>query len=129
MFDSLQPHELEPAMIPCPWGSPGRNTGVGCPAPLQGSFPTQRSSPHLLQFLHWQTGSLPLGPPRKPNSAHNSDHLHAIIKGSPSRLYRGCHLSASQNMVVGNYPDFSDYEECVFYYRNQDIFQRERRSY
>ena len=25
----------------CPWASPGRNTGVGCQALLQGIFPTQ----------------------------------------------------------------------------------------
>ena len=28
--------------------SPGKNTGVGCHAPLQGIFPTQRSNPDLL---------------------------------------------------------------------------------
>ena len=25
----------------CPWGSPGKNTGVGCHALFQGIFPTQ----------------------------------------------------------------------------------------
>ena len=41
--------------------SPGKNTGVGCHALLQGIFPTQGSNPHLLQVLHWQVGSLPVG--------------------------------------------------------------------
>ena len=27
--DSLQPHGLEPAMLLCPWDSPGKNIGVG----------------------------------------------------------------------------------------------------
>ena len=40
------------------WNSLGKNTGVGCHALLQGLFPTQRSNPHLLCLLHWQTGSL-----------------------------------------------------------------------
>ena len=31
----------------CPWNSPGKNTGVGCQALLQGIFPTQGSNPHL----------------------------------------------------------------------------------
>ena len=31
----------------CPWGSPGKNTGVGCHALLQGIFPTQGSNQHL----------------------------------------------------------------------------------
>ena len=36
--------------------SPGRNTGVGCHALLQGIFPTQGSNLHLLCLLHWQMG-------------------------------------------------------------------------
>ena len=32
----------------CPWDSPGRNTGVGCHALLQGIFCTQGSHPGLL---------------------------------------------------------------------------------
>ena len=38
--------------------SPGKNTGVGCHALLQGIFPTQGSNLHLLGLLHWQAGSL-----------------------------------------------------------------------
>ena len=36
--------------------SPGKNTGVGCHALLQGIFPTQGSNPRLLCLLHWQAG-------------------------------------------------------------------------
>ena len=42
------------------------NTGVGCPALLQGIFTTQGSNLHLLCLLHWQAGSLPLAAPGKP---------------------------------------------------------------
>ena len=35
---------------------------------LQGIFPTQGSNPGLLCLLHWQAGSLPLAPPRKPKT-------------------------------------------------------------
>ena len=38
----------------------GKNTGVGCHALLQGSFPILRLNPHLLCILHWQADSLPL---------------------------------------------------------------------
>ena len=48
MSNSLQPHGLEPARLPCPWNSPGRNTGVDCHSLLQRSFPTQRWNPGLL---------------------------------------------------------------------------------
>ena len=43
--------------------SPGKSTGVGCHALLQGIFPTQGSNLHLLHLLHWQVGSLPPAPP------------------------------------------------------------------
>ena len=46
--------------------SPGKNTGVGCHALLQGTPLTQGSNPSLLYLLYWQTGSLPLAPPGKP---------------------------------------------------------------
>ena len=64
--DSLRPHGLESARLLGPWSYPGKNTGVGCHALLQGIFPTQGSNPHLLHVLHWQVGSLPLAPPGKP---------------------------------------------------------------
>ena len=28
--DSSRPHGLQPTRLPCPWDSPGKNTGVGC---------------------------------------------------------------------------------------------------
>ena len=39
--NSLQPRGLEPIRLLCPWDSPGKKTGVGCHALLQGIFPTQ----------------------------------------------------------------------------------------
>ena len=47
MSDSLLPHGLQPARLLCPWDSPGKNTGVGFHALLQGIFPTQGLSPGL----------------------------------------------------------------------------------
>ena len=44
---------------PCSWDSPGTNTGVGCRALLQGTFPTQGLNPNLLRLPHGQVGSLP----------------------------------------------------------------------
>ena len=45
--------------------SPGKKTGVGCHALLQGIFPTQGLNLHLLCVLHWQVGLLPLMSPGK----------------------------------------------------------------
>jgi len=44
----------------CPWGSPGKNTGVGCQALLQGIFTSHWSNWNLLLcrwiLYHWATG-------------------------------------------------------------------------
>ena len=51
MSDSLWPHGLLPARPLCPWDSPGKNTGVGCHALLQGIFLTQGLNSYLLCLL------------------------------------------------------------------------------
>ena len=61
--DSLWPYGPYPTRLLCPWDSPGKNTGAGYHALLQGIFPTQGSNPSLLCLLLWQAGSLPLAPP------------------------------------------------------------------
>ena len=55
-----------------PWNFPGKNTGVGCCALLQGIFPTEGSNPCLSCLLHWQLDSLSLVPPGK---SHRLRHL------------------------------------------------------
>ena len=35
MSDSVRPHRWQPTMLPHPWDSPGKNTGVGCHFLLQ----------------------------------------------------------------------------------------------
>ena len=47
MSDSLQPHGLWPVRLFSLWDSPGKNSGVGCHALLQGIFPTQGLNPCL----------------------------------------------------------------------------------
>ena len=55
--DSLQPHRLYPARLPCPWDSPGMNTGVGCHTLLQGDLPYPGLKPRSPSL---QAVSLPL---------------------------------------------------------------------
>ena len=79
--NSLRPHGLQPTRLLCPWNSPGKNTGVNCHTFLQGLFPTQGSSPHLLHHLHWQV-LFPLVPCGKPlifcilKSGSIPQHIH-----------------------------------------------------
>ena len=49
------PMDCSPPRLLCPWGFPGKNTGVGSHFLFQGILPTQC----LLLVLHWQD-SLPL---------------------------------------------------------------------
>ena len=59
----LRPHGLQAARLYCSWDSPGKKTGVGCHALLQGIFPAQGSKPglpHCRQILY------PLSSPGKP---------------------------------------------------------------
>ena len=35
MSDSVRPHRCQPTRLPHPWGSPGKNTGMGCHFLLQ----------------------------------------------------------------------------------------------
>ena len=48
--DSLRPHGLQPTRLLCPWHSPGKNTGLGCCALLQGIFLTQGLNLNLLKL-------------------------------------------------------------------------------
>ena len=59
---------MDPLGSSCPWDSPGKNTGVGGHALLQGIFPTQEVNLCLLHLLHGQAGSLSLVLPGKPLS-------------------------------------------------------------
>ena len=76
------PHGLWPARLLCPWDSPGKDTGVGFYALLQGIFLIQRSNLPLLCLLHWQVGSLPLAPPGKPvNNSSWKEILQNVNNG------------------------------------------------
>ena len=73
------PMDFSPARILCPWDSPGKTTGLGCHALLQGIFPTQRLNPCLLSLLHWQTGSSALAAPGKPNSLYRHMCIYIYV--------------------------------------------------
>ena len=51
----------------CPWDSPGKDTGVGYHALLQGIFATQELDPYLLHLLHCSQLLYPLSHPGSPS--------------------------------------------------------------
>ena len=74
----------------CPWDSPGKNTGVGCHALLQGALPSQGLNLNLFCLLHWQVGSLPLALPGKSLSSYNTVILQTIFSGVKSITWHFC---------------------------------------
>ena len=107
-FSSVRPHGLQSARLLCPWDSPGKNTGVGCDALLQGIFMTQGSNPYLFHLLHWQAGSLLLAPPGKPIYTY-------------THIYKFLNLALMQHFQ--NYINYSYFQLecgtcCLLDYRN-----------
>ena len=58
-------------MLLCPWDYPGKNTGVGCHALLQGIFLIEGLNLYLLHLLGWQADV----PPGKPVIKYSSYYL------------------------------------------------------
>ena len=100
MSDSLQLYGLQSTGFFCPWYSPGKHTGVGCHALLQGVFLTKGWNPRLLHLLHWQADSLPTEAPRKPFSCNNVIQLDVIV---PILWVKNVRLTAVILLVQGKY--------------------------
>ena len=62
---TLWPHRRQPTRLLCPWGSPGKNTGVGCHFLLPGDLPNPGIKPASLAL---QADSLPTEPQGKPKN-------------------------------------------------------------
>ena len=62
----------DPTRLLCPWDSPGKNTGVGCRALLQGNLPNPGTEPRSPAF---QADSSSSEPPEKP---YHTVHLKLI---------------------------------------------------
>ena len=92
---------------------------MACQALLQGIFRIQRSNPCLLCLLHWQAGSLPLGPPGKPVSCREP------CKREPSLLSSGVmkNMYSMACSMLG-----SLYILCLLRQRDQVICSRSRSS-
>ena len=67
---TLQSHGLQPSRLLCPWESPGKNTGVGSHAPLQGNLPNRGIEPRSLALHAKSLPSEPPGEPKAPLTLH-----------------------------------------------------------
>ena len=85
---------------------PGKTTGVGCHAFLEGIFLTQGLNPCLLHLLHWQAGSLPLVPPGKSiGTPHVLLIVHLASRVSFCLLVHFCFFGHSVQHVGSLFPD------------------------
>ena len=64
--DSVRPHRRQPARLPCPWDSPGKNTEVGCHFLLQ--CMKVKSESEVAQLCPTLSDPMDCGPPG--SSAH-----------------------------------------------------------
>ena len=80
----LQSYGLWPARLLCPLNSPGKNTGLGCHALLQGIFPTQGLNPRLLCQVLYQLGS-------------SSPHIDAQLKNQKKKKCSSSHDENSRD--------------------------------
>ena len=82
---TLQPHELKPVGLLCPWVFPGKNAGVGCHFLLQGIFLTQELNPGLPHCL--QADSVPYEPPGKSLSIYICVCIHIYTHTCPIHIH------------------------------------------
>ena len=73
--DSLLPFGLWPTRLLCPWDFPGKNTGVGCHALLQGIFLTQGSTCIAGGFFMAEPPGKPRLPKAEPGDASSQPPL------------------------------------------------------
>ena len=78
MSESLQPYELQPTRLFCPWNSPGKNTRMDFHALLE-VFPNSRMELVSLNSPTLANGLFTTSPPGKPNivikNAISDDHF------------------------------------------------------
>ena len=95
-------------------GSPGKDTGVGCHAILQGIFPIQGSNLCLLCLLHWQADSLPLAPPGKPRPSLSVCLSIMVLIQSARATF---HTGTQSNLTLWSPPQnasFMNHYPCHF---------------
>ena len=93
LSDSWRPHGLHPVQLLCLWDSPGKNTGVGCHALLQGIFLTQGWNLgflHCRQILyHWATKEAHESESKSPSVVSNSLQPHGLYSPWNSPVVHG----------------------------------------
>ena len=135
MSNSLWTYGVQPARILCPGDSPGKNTGVGFCALLQGSFLTQGWSQHSLSLLHWQVGSLPRVPRGKPHikkqstAINKSPMFHTTRRRNCINIMLGENTDTKEPKLYDSiFVNFNKWEKLNDDDRNHERLQQELRD-
>ena len=126
--DSLWPHGLQPARLLCPWDSPGKNTGVGCHALLQGILPNpgiEPKSPASPALQEDFSRAEPWGSPREVLGSYFVLERDAVHWRNPWWYPRcrasgpGCSTEQEQPFLNQNWLQFAQVgSECMRTSRN-----------
>ena len=97
--------------------SPGKNTGVGCHALLQGIFPIQGSNLCLLCLLFWEAGSLPLAPAitEKEINQFTWERCNNVLRIEISQKINGCSKGSSFPKWLGDKKSACQCRRCGFH--------------
>ena len=102
--------------LPCPWDSPGKNTGVGCHFLLQGIFLTQGSNPGLLCLLQWQVGSLAPVAPGEPPQRQPDESKNYLCSLAPQKCLQsidGRKKKKKQNLLNIQEKEMTDHSSFL----------------
>ena len=80
--DSVRPRRQQPTRLPCPWDSPGKNTGVGCHFLLQ--CRKVKSESEVAQSCPTLSNPMDCSPPG--SSIHGIFQARALEWGATARL-------------------------------------------
>ena len=97
MSDSMRPHRGQPTRLPRAWGSPGKNTGVGCHFLLQcmkvkSESEVTQSCPTLSAYLNLLSLNVFISSSRtssmRSETFLSTEHQSTIDSSIPSTIYK-----------------------------------------
>ena len=125
----MRPHRRQPTRLPCPWDSPGKNTGVGCHFLLQ--FMTLKRESEIAQLCPTLSNPMDCSLPGSPvhgifqarvlewgaiafsailmiyNMNHNNDQVKRLLRSSYNKIACGCVLVSQSCLPLYNTMDCS----------------------
>ena len=116
------PGGLQPSRLPCPWRSPGKNTGVGCHALPQGCCADHiKKEPSGHEPGVWKRLHVPAPLPLTCVCMQSPPHLSVILPSTSSRIRMCSCMIIEANLPLGQPTDHlaSDFQSGCWRTRRQ----------